>query len=139
MGDPETEVVLPRLKTDLVMALQNCAQGTLGRVKIRADKRAATTVFLVSGGYPGDYTKGKPITGLDKIKGSLAFHAGMRNASGAVVTDGGRVLAITSFGKDLAAALKKSNRNAKLVQFEGKFFRKDIGKDVQKLADSTKS
>jgi phosphoribosylamine--glycine ligase len=139
MGDPETEVVLPRLKTDLVMALQNCAQGTLGRVKIRADKRAATTVFLVSGGYPSDYTKGKPITGLDKIKGSLAFHAGMRNAGDAVVTDGGRVLAITSFGKDLAAALKKSNRNAKLVQFEGKFFRKDIGKDLQKLADSTKS
>jgi len=131
MGDPETEVVLPRLKNDLVTLFENCARGTLGRVKIRTDKRAATTVFLVSGGYPGDYPKGKVITGLDQVKDGIAFHAGTATAqNGEVVTAGGRVIALTSLGKDIPAALGKSNRNAKKIQFEGKNYRRDIGKDL---------
>jgi len=131
MGDPETEVVLPRLKNDLVMLFDHCARGTLGRVKIRTDKRSATTVFLVSGGYPGDYEKGKVIMGLDKVKGSIAFHAGTGNAKGgACITAGGRVIALTSLGKDIPSALRKSNRNAKAIQFEGKNYRRDIGKDL---------
>ncbi len=131
MGDPETEVVIPRLKNDLVQVFENCARGTLGRVKIRQDRRAATTIFLVSGGYPGDYPKGKVISGLEAVKGSLAFHAGTAEKDGAVVTAGGRVLALTSYGKDFQAALRKSRRNAKVVQFEGKYFRRDIGKDLE--------
>lgn len=130
MGDPETEVVIPRLKNDLVQLLENCARGSLGRVKIRADKRAAATIFLVSGGYPGDYQKGKIISGLDAIKGSLVFHAGTKEKDVQVVTDGGRVLALTSFGKDLSAALRKSRRNVRTVDFEGKYYRRDIGRDV---------
>lgn len=131
MGDPETEVVAPRLKNDLVQLFEHCAAGTLGRVKIRADKRVATTVFLVSGGYPGDYAKGKVIEGLDRVKDGMAFHAGTGvNEEGRVVTTGGRVLALTSFGKDIAAAVRRSNRNAKVIQFEGKNYRRDIGKDL---------
>ncbi|HLP93475.1 MAG TPA: phosphoribosylamine--glycine ligase [Saprospiraceae bacterium] len=131
MGDPETEVVMPRLKNDLVNLFENCAKGTLGRVKIRADKRTATTVFLVSGGYPGDYAKGKTITGLEEVKDGMAFHAGTAlDKTGQVITAGGRVIALTSLGKDIPGALKKSNRNAKKVQFEGKYFRRDIGKDL---------
>jgi phosphoribosylamine---glycine ligase len=130
MGDPETEVVMPRLKNDLVAVFQSLAKGQLGRIKIRADKRTATTVFLVSGGYPGSYAKGKKITGLENVRGSLAFHAGTKQFENEVVTDGGRVLALTSLGKDIPAALKKSNRNAKAVQFEGKYFRRDIGRDL---------
>lgn len=131
MGDPETEVVLPRLKNDLVTLFENCAKGTLGRVKIRSDKRTATTVFLVSGGYPGDYEKGKVITGLENVKDGIAFHAGTTiGKDGACVTAGGRVIALTSLGKDIPGALRKSNRNAKVIQFEGKNFRRDIGKDL---------
>ncbi len=131
MGDPETEVVLPRLKNDLVTLFENCARGTLGRVKIRTDKRTATTVFLVSGGYPGDYAKGKPINGLEMVKDGIAFHAGTTIAKdGVCVTSGGRVIALTSLGKDIPGALRKSNRNAKVVQFEGKNYRRDIGKDL---------
>ncbi|MFN0037008.1 MAG: phosphoribosylamine--glycine ligase [Saprospiraceae bacterium] len=134
MGDPETEAVLPRLKNDLVTLFQNCARGTLGRVKIRTDPRAATTVFLVSGGYPGDYEKGKTISGLDKVTGGIAFHAGTASPDPSkgegCVTSGGRVIALTSLGKDIPTALRKSNLNAKRVQFEGKYFRRDIGKDL---------
>jgi phosphoribosylamine--glycine ligase len=135
MGDPETEVVLLRLKNDLVTLLDNCAKGTLGRVKIRADKRTAATIFLVSGGYPGDYQKGKVISGLEKVKGSIAFHAGTTpsphgEGRGGAVTSGGRVIALTSFGKDIPAAVRKSKRNAKVIEFEGKYYRRDIGKDL---------
>jgi len=131
MGDPETEVVLPRLKNDLVTLFENCAKGTLGRVKIRADRRTASTIMLVSGGYPGDYEKGKVISGLDKVKGSMVFHAGTTtNAKGEVVTAGGRVIALTSFGKDIPSAVRKSKRNAKVITFEGKNYRKDIGEDL---------
>jgi len=131
MGDPETEVVLPRLKNDLVTLFENCARGTLGRVKIRSDKRTATTVFLVSGGYPGDYAKGKVISGLENVKDGIAFHAGTSlQKDGTCITAGGRVIALTSLGKDIPGALRKSNRNAKVIQFEGKNYRKDIGKDL---------
>lgn len=131
MGDPETEVVIPRLKNDLVTLLENCAKGTLGRVKIRTDKRTATTVFLVSGGYPGVYQKGKVIGGLDQVKGSMIFHAGTSvNPAGETVTSGGRVIAVTSFGKDITSAVRKSKRNAKVIDFEGKYYRRDIGKDL---------
>ncbi|MDX1910272.1 MAG: phosphoribosylamine--glycine ligase [Saprospiraceae bacterium] len=132
MGDPETEVVLPRLKNDLVQLFENCARGTLGRIKIRCDRRYATTIFLVSGGYPGDYEKGKIMTGWEKIKGSLPFHAGtaVGKNPGEVATSGGRVLALTSYGKDLIGALRKSKRNAKVIQFDGKYYRRDIGKDL---------
>ncbi len=133
MGDPETEAVLPRLKNDFVQLLQHCARGTLGRVKIRTDRRVAATIVLVSGGYPGDYVKGKIITGLDQGKDSLLFHAGTTSSPGEekILTTGGRVLAITSYGKDLATAVKKSSRKAKVIQFEGKYFRRDIGKDLE--------
>ncbi len=130
MGDPETEVVMPRLQNDLVALFQSLVSGNLGRTRIRVSKRAATTVFLVSGGYPGSYAKGKIISGLGAVRGSLAFHAGTKVVDNQVVTDGGRVLALTSLGKDLAAALKVSNRNARAVKFEGKNFRRDIGLDV---------
>jgi len=131
MGDPETEVVLPRLKNDLVTLFDNCARGTLGRVKIKSNKRSATTVFVVSGGYPGNYEKGLRIVGLDKIKDGIAFHAGTTlNRDNEIVTCGGRVIALTSLGKDIPTALRKSNRNANRLQFEGKYFRRDIGKDL---------
>lgn len=132
MGDPETEVVLPRLKNDLVQLFENCARGTLGRIKIRSDRRFATTIFLVSGGYPGDYEKGKIMAGWEKIKGSLPFHAGtaVGKNPGEIATSGGRVLALTSYGKDLIGALRKSKRNARVIQFDGKYYRRDIGKDL---------
>lgn len=133
MGDPETEVVLPRLKNDLVTLFENCAAGTLGRVKIRTYQKVATTIFLVSGGYPDQYEKGKVMTGLDTIKDSLAFYAGARAHEGQVVTNGGRVLALTSLAKDMKSALRKSRRNAKAVQFEGKYYRRDIGKDLEDM------
>ncbi len=131
MGDPETEVVLPRLKNDLVTLFDNCARGTLGRVKIRADKRTAATIFLVSGGYPGDYEKGKIITGLEKVKTAWYFMLAPRGMpNGEIVTAGGRVIALTSLGKDIPAAVRKSERNAKVIAFEGKNYRRDIGKDL---------
>lgn len=130
MGDPETEVVFPRLKNDLLALFSACAAGKLARHKIRAAKQAACTIFLVSGGYPGDYAKGKPISGLETVHGSTVFHAGTAQKGDAVVTDGGRVLAVTSLAKDLPSALRKSNKNAKKIAFEGKYFRRDIGKDV---------
>jgi phosphoribosylamine--glycine ligase len=131
MGDPETEAEMPRLKNDLVALLENCARGTLGKVKLRTDKRTATTIFLVSGGYPGDYQKGKIIRGLDRVRGCMVFHAGTAvNTAGETVTSGGRVIAVTSLGKDIASAVRKSKRNAKLIDFEGKYYRRDIGKDL---------
>lgn len=133
MGDPETEVVLPRLKNDLVQLLDNCAKGTLGRVRIRTDKKTATTIFLVSGGYPDQYEKGKTITGLEQVKSGFAFHAGTRGQDGKVLTNGGRVIALTSLAKDITSALRKSRRNAKAVQFEGKYYRRDIGKDLERM------
>lgn len=130
MGDPETEVVMPRLKNDLVALFLACAKGRLSKVRIRTDKRAATTVFLVSGGYPGAYEKGKVIKGLDVVKDCIPFHAGTKSQDDNIVTDGGRVLALTSYGRTATAALRRSNRAARKVSFKGKYFRRDIGKDL---------
>jgi phosphoribosylamine---glycine ligase len=130
MGDPETEVVLPRLKNDFVQLLHACATGKLKRVVIKQDKKTATTVMLVSKGYPGAYEKGKIIEGLDTTKGSIILHAGTKMSEGSVLTNGGRVIAVTSFGKDIPSALRKSYSNARKIKFEGRYFRRDIGKDL---------
>lgn len=128
MGDPETEAVLPRLKNDLVELFLAVGQGQLGEVVLEEDARAAATVVLVSGGYPGVYEKGKIITGLNQITDTLVFHAGTQlDASGNLLTHGGRVLALTSLGDTLEAALEQSNAAAALIEFEGQYHRKDIG------------
>ena len=129
MGDPETEVVLPRLQNDLPDLCLQTLNGTLHTVEIRQDPRFAATVMLVSGGYPGDYQKGKPITGLDQTSGSLLLHAGT-TPSGDLRTNGGRVLAVTSYGNTLAEALTTSKANAEKIRFEGKYYRRDIGFDL---------
>lgn len=130
MGDPETEVVLPRIKTDLVELLEKTFDGDLEKIELEIEERAATTVMLVSGGYPEAYEKGKEISGLGNVEDSLLFHAGTKTADGKVVTNGGRVLAITSFGEDYKQALKKSYQNAEKLQFDKMYFRKDIGFDL---------
>ncbi len=128
MGDPETEAVLPRLKNDLVELFLAVGQGQLSQVALEEDARAAATVVLVSGGYPGVYEKGKIITGLNQITDTLVFHAGTQmDASGNLLTHGGRVLALTSLGDTLEAALEQSNAAAALIEFEGQYHRKDIG------------
>jgi len=132
MGDPETEVVLPRIQSDLVALLQSTWKGELDKVSLEIDKRTATTVMLVSGGYPESYQKGKPITGIDKVEDSLVFHAGTSRTEEGVVTNGGRVIAVTSFGDDYEQALKKSYQSAGLLQFDKMYFRKDIGFDLSK-------
>ncbi|MBQ0769004.1 MAG: phosphoribosylamine--glycine ligase [Bizionia sp.] len=130
LGDPETEVVLPRLKNDLVEVFQAVANQTLNEITIEIDDRAATTVMLVSGGYPEAYEKGKEITGLENIEGSLVFHAGANVKDGKVVTSGGRVMAITSFGKTYQEAIKKSYQNIDKLHFDKMNYRKDIGFDL---------
>ena len=132
MGDPETEVVIPRIKTDLLELFIAVANGTLKDISIETDTRTAVTVMLVSGGYPGEYSKGKVITGLDKTSGSLIFHAGTSHSKDTdeIQTSGGRVIAITSFGNNISEAANQSYKNADLINYEGKYFRKDIGKDL---------
>ena len=130
MGDPETEVVLPRLKSDLLTLLQQLHQGRLAEATIEMEERAATAVFLVSGGYPEAYEIGKSITGLEQIKDSILFQAGTKMENGQLLTNGGRVIAVTSYGDDFKQALQASKTNADLVQFSGKYFRKDIGFDL---------
>jgi phosphoribosylamine--glycine ligase len=130
LGDPETEVVLPRLKSDLVELFQATANGTLSEKTIEIDERTATTVMLVSGGYPEAYAKGKVMSGLEKAEGSLLFHAGTKADNGKILTNGGRVLAITSYGDNFKNALAISNKNAEVIDFEGKNYRKDIGFDL---------
>ncbi len=127
MGDPETEVVMPRLQSDLVELLVHMHEGRLSQSEISFDSRAAATVMLVSEGYPGSYEKGKEIAGLDEVQDSVVFHAGTANRDETVVTSGGRVIALTSFGETLKDALGVSYKNADLVSFEGKYFRRDIG------------
>lgn len=130
MGDPETEVVVPRLKSDLVEVLLAMANGTLDQVDLEIDDRAATTVMAVSGGYPEAYEKGKEITGAENIEDSIVFHAGTKMSNGKVVTNGGRVIAITSFGKDFREALNTSYQNMEKLHFDGMYYRKDLGFDL---------
>lgn len=130
MGDPETEVVIPRIKTDLVDLFEAVADQSLDRVKLEVDPRTTCTVMLVSDGYPGSYEKGRKIGGLDKVKDSVVFHAGTKDDNGNVLTNGGRVLAITSYGENMTEALEQSYANAHVVNYEGKYFRSDIGFDL---------
>jgi phosphoribosylamine--glycine ligase len=131
MGDPETEVVMPRIQSDLVELLNGVATTTLDQKELCIDPRYATTVMLVSGGYPGHYEKGKRIEHLAEVDESLIFHAGTSlSPDGSILTSGGRVLALTSYGETMEKALKKSYRSAEVVKFEGKYYRHDIGKDL---------
>jgi len=131
MGDPETEVVIPRLKNDLVELFEAVAEGNLHKFKPETDPRIALTVILASGGYPGSFEKGMLITGMEKCEGSLLFHAGTTEQNGEIVTSGGRVMAITSLGNSIEETQAVSMKNAETIKFEKKYYRKDIGEDLK--------
>ena len=130
MGDPETEVVIPRLKSDILDLFEGVASNTLSERDVQFDERSASTVMMVSGGYPEEYQKGKVIYGLNSINGSIVFHAGTLSDGPTILSAGGRVLAVTSLGKTLSLALEKSYANIQHIEFDNAYFRKDIGKDV---------
>lgn len=131
MGDPETEVVMLRLQSDLIDLFGATVAGTLDKAELVIDPRYAVTVMMVSGGYPGSYEKGKPMTGLEKVTGSILFHAGTKNTDTGFVTAGGRVIAVSSYGADKESALQQSFASIAKIDFEGKYFRHDIGFDLQ--------
>ena len=133
MGDPETEVVIPRIKTDLLELFIAVSKQKLSEIKIETDRRFATTVMLVSGGYPNEYTKGKTISGIENVKNSLVFHAGTAQKEKSVVTNGGRVIAITSFAEKMKDALQSSYLSIQNIKYDGMYYRKDIGYDLEKI------
>lgn len=130
MGDPETESVMLRLKTDIVDLFEGVAEGNIASRNVAFDERAAVCVMLVSGGYPQEYAKGYPIEGIENVAESIVFHSGTAIKDGLLVTNGGRVLAVSSYGKDKAEALQKSFESANAIHFTDKYFRKDIGQDL---------
>lgn len=133
MGDPETEAVLPRIKSDMLDLFEGIASQTLSERHLEVDEKTTATIMLVSGGYPEEYEKGKAITGLDGTENSLVFHAGTTEKGGRVVTNGGRVIAVTSYGKDIEQAVERSLRAAEAIQYDKKYYRKDIGQDLIKV------
>ena len=135
MGDPEAESVIPRIKSDLMELFEGVAEGNIDEREIEIDERFCTSVFLVAGGYPEKYEKGNVMTGFENTKDSILFHAGTKrdSNSGQTVTNGGRVLAVSSFGKDMKSALETSYKNVELIQFKDKNFRKDLGRDLLKF------
>lgn len=134
MGDPETEVVIPRLESDLVDLLEATANGTLDKIEVKFRKESATTVVLVAGGYPDDYEKGNLISGIENVKETIVFHAGTKNGNnGEIITNGGRVITVTAFGNDITEALEKSKTGAQQITWKDRYYRKDIGLDLVKL------
>lgn len=130
LGDPETEVIMPRIKSDLIDLFEGIGNDTLSESDLQIDERFATTVMIVAGGYPGDFEKGKEITGLDQLEGSVAFHCGTKRENDKIYSNGGRVLAISSFGRTMEDALARSYTNAQRIKFNGMYYRKDIGQDL---------
>lgn len=130
MGDPETEVVMPRLKTDILELFEATAKGNLSSCRFELDERYCTTVMLVAGGYPGAYEKGEIITGFEQVKDSIVFHAGTKCQDGQIRTNGGRVIAVSSFGQKMEEALQQSYENVKKLHFKDMYYRKDIGQDL---------
>ncbi|MCT4604096.1 MAG: phosphoribosylamine--glycine ligase [Marinifilum sp.] len=130
MGDPETEVIMPRVKSDLLDLMVAVSKQELDKANFEMDSRTVSTVMLVSGGYPEAYEKGKAIKNLEKVEGSIVFHAGTANSNKDVVTNGGRVISVSSYGKNMEEALSSSFKNAELIDFEGKYYRRDIGFDL---------
>jgi phosphoribosylamine--glycine ligase len=130
LGDPESEVVIPRIKSDMFELIEGVAKGDLQNRTVEFDDRVATTVMAVSGGYPGDYVKGKVVSGLNNVSGSVVFHAGTCKKADEVITSGGRVLAVTSWGKSIKEALAVSYDSLSFIKFEGMYFRNDIGFDL---------
>lgn len=138
MGDPETEAVMLRVDSDLVQLMEAAAKGSLGDLKLRHSPLTAATVMIVSGGYPGAYEKGKAISGLENVTGSIVFHAGTKlDADGRPVTSGGRVLAVSSLGDSIADATARSFASVAAIDFDGKYFRRDIGRDLMQLEANT--
>ena len=130
MGDPETEAVLPRIKNDMLELLEKTGTGKLDEVQLEIEAQTSATIILVSGGYPEAYQKGKLISGLEEVQDSIVFHAGTRNENGKIITNGGRVIALTSFGSNYQEALRKSYANAEKIHFDNMFYRKDLGFDL---------